>query len=635
MNRKEEWSWTSGGAGVGGGSGRAATMDEIQKIVFEIADRCSRRRIPVNDMLAAFVAKTVILESPDRFQLDSALKPEDVEELVSLAVDRLGKEDDPSLETLRMQVTFDAAYVSRQEQLEKDRAAAKRSYGVIEQSICALKLQSTKDVGGMGQMHRLIVAALLTKTGQSTQNQVYQKEVAAALESVLPRANLHAFTSLSYSDKRDRLTDLHHYVLGIRLFNKAIGKGGTGLADKISEAFSATGELAQLVEQQLDAARQEVEEYSVVITHVLAQGEEAEASVPLKRLQDELTNRRQFKSFLESFHEEVSVNLERVQALAQDNEAELDELKDLVGRKSAVPKERVYPLFETLARKWTEAEEVTLHMGALRHIFEELQAFANPDYKRKLEAKYVEDAEKSMSQQQGANRDQGAHADGEAGGAGGGGDGKDGDGVVPTAVAGDKLVAALSGDSAEPVHVFRSDNPEIVGMNINFASFCPVSIVERDNLLLPGNPSNGFVLFKGKLYSFVSIGALPCLFALDRTRARSHACAEGCLSVSGGMPLFVRRLVPTRACARMLGGRCLMLRGQMLDLHYIRACMSWRRLAGISRRHSALLRPCLCPSLRPSLCRSNHCTPLIRARPPPLVPLPSGVANGQRRCTSS
>ena len=35
----------------------AGTMEEIQKIVFEIADRCSRRRIPVNDMLAAFVAK--------------------------------------------------------------------------------------------------------------------------------------------------------------------------------------------------------------------------------------------------------------------------------------------------------------------------------------------------------------------------------------------------------------------------------------------------------------------------------------------------------------------------------------------------------------------------------------------------
>lgn len=32
-------------------------MDEIQKIVFEIADRCARRKVPVTDMLAAFVAK--------------------------------------------------------------------------------------------------------------------------------------------------------------------------------------------------------------------------------------------------------------------------------------------------------------------------------------------------------------------------------------------------------------------------------------------------------------------------------------------------------------------------------------------------------------------------------------------------
>lgn len=222
-------------------------MDEIQKIVFEIADRCGRRRIPVNDMLAAFVAKTVILESPERFQLDRPLQAQDVEELVGLAVERLSKEDDPALETLRMQVAFDAAYVQRQEALEKERAAAKRSYSVIEQSICALKLASTKDVGGMGQMHRLIIAALLTKTGQNTQNEVYQKEVAAALESVLPRANLHAFTSLAYSDKRDRLADLHFYVLGIRLFNKALGKGGAGLPDKIAEAKAVTRQLSESV----------------------------------------------------------------------------------------------------------------------------------------------------------------------------------------------------------------------------------------------------------------------------------------------------------------------------------------------------------------------------------------------------
>jgi hypothetical protein len=418
-------------------------MDEIQKIVFDIADRCSRRRIPVNDMLAAFVAKTVILESPERFQLDRSLKQEDLDELVSLAVDRLSKEDDPALETLRMQVAFDSAYVQRQEQVEKDRAAAKRSYSVIEQSICALKLQSTKDVGGMGQMHRLIVAALLTKTKQSTQDQVYQKEVAAALESVLPRANLHAFTSLAYSDKRDRLTDLHHYVLGIRLFNKAIGKGGSGLPDKIAESCSSTREMGEAVAEQLTKARNEVEEYSLVIQRILSAGEDASstADVPLKRLQDELTNRRQYLSFLESFQEEVSTNMERVNGLANENENDLDELKDLVGRKSAVPKERVYPLFETLARKWTEAEDVVMHMSALRHIFAELLAFTKPAYTRRLTSKFLVTSKKGREESSANSNSISGESDPVAEAQMQ--DTEAGEVVQTVAVAGDKLVAEL------------------------------------------------------------------------------------------------------------------------------------------------------------------------------------------------
>eukprot|EP00961_Rhodomonas_salina_P144477 1945576-Rhodomonas_salina.4 len=123
-------------------------MDEIQKIVFEIADRCARRKVPVTDMLAAFVAKplsldtfhtayaqggdfkerqgqiqtlsertvrsqcrhkcvldlalnrrrwqAVILESPEKFQLDRALSASDVEELVTLAVERLSQANLPA-----------------------------------------------------------------------------------------------------------------------------------------------------------------------------------------------------------------------------------------------------------------------------------------------------------------------------------------------------------------------------------------------------------------------------------------------------------------------------------------------------------------------------------------------------------
>lgn len=52
-----------------------------------------------------------------------------------------------------------------------------------------------------------------------------EKEVAAALESVIPRAALGPFVSLNASEKVTQLIELSNLVIGIRLFNKEIGKG--------------------------------------------------------------------------------------------------------------------------------------------------------------------------------------------------------------------------------------------------------------------------------------------------------------------------------------------------------------------------------------------------------------------------
>ena len=56
-----------------------------------------------------------------------------------------------------------------------------------------------------------------------------EKEVAAALESVIPRAALNPFIMLNKTEKVTQLTELSNLVLGIRLFNKQIGKGGATL----------------------------------------------------------------------------------------------------------------------------------------------------------------------------------------------------------------------------------------------------------------------------------------------------------------------------------------------------------------------------------------------------------------------
>jgi len=53
-----------------------------------------------------------------------------------------------------------------------------------------------------------------------------EKEVAAALESVIPRAALGPFVSLNPSEKVTQLVELSNLVIGIRIFNKEINKGG-------------------------------------------------------------------------------------------------------------------------------------------------------------------------------------------------------------------------------------------------------------------------------------------------------------------------------------------------------------------------------------------------------------------------
>lgn len=53
--------------------------------------------------------------------------------------------------------------------------------------------------------------------------------MAAALESVIPRAALGPFVSLNPSEKVTQLVELSNLVIGIRLFNKEIGKGGISL----------------------------------------------------------------------------------------------------------------------------------------------------------------------------------------------------------------------------------------------------------------------------------------------------------------------------------------------------------------------------------------------------------------------
>lgn len=66
---------------------------------------------------------------------------------------------------------------------------------------------------------------LKSKLGNPTDIKVV-RETTAALESVFPQSELSAFTALPRQDKETQLNGLVQLVMGIRLFNMQLGKGG-------------------------------------------------------------------------------------------------------------------------------------------------------------------------------------------------------------------------------------------------------------------------------------------------------------------------------------------------------------------------------------------------------------------------
>ena len=89
------------------------------------------------------------------------------------------------------------------------------------------EVKNAKDFEGFSQLYKKIYNYLLFKNKTITQgsstaqnSSKIEKEVAAALESVIPRAALAPFVTLSSSEKLMQLVELSNLVIGIRLFNQ-------------------------------------------------------------------------------------------------------------------------------------------------------------------------------------------------------------------------------------------------------------------------------------------------------------------------------------------------------------------------------------------------------------------------------
>ncbi|CAK4204436.1 unnamed protein product [Aphanomyces euteiches] len=331
-------------------------MDRMQKIVADIVARCKYEGVDVSDTLAAFVCRTVVHEDTNRFCLDGDVDADGIADLTARSVTVLLQKDSPALETIKMQLDFDLCYVKHEEEVDKVRAVKAKKIANLHRSIALLQPNGTSDFDTLTTLYRQIFTLLMVHAdAEKSNDRNIEREVAAALESVFPRIGLKSFVTMSGDDKKLQLKELASIVGGIRLFNREIGKGGAGITLTLDTIHDHVAQVTRLASEEMEEASQVCTEYTEVLLHM----HHAKHNVPRERIdrwQEELNNKRQFLSYLQSLYEDIDVSTEKIRRLIATFDTELSALKALVGARTSLPKGQVYPAFEALSKAWDELD---------------------------------------------------------------------------------------------------------------------------------------------------------------------------------------------------------------------------------------------------------------------------------------
>ncbi|XP_070705854.1 cilia- and flagella-associated protein 206 [Pempheris klunzingeri] len=455
---------------------RAHAENVIKNIISAIGRECALRGHALSDTLVAFMVKAVVLDPRNGFNVDQTLTKQDVQKLEELCLNRLMEKCSPSLDTIKMQVYFDMSYTSRREFLEEIHRVMESRLSPVSREITDSRVKTREELDAL---YRKIITYILLRSSMGSPTDVSTvQEATAALQSVFPQTELGAFMVLLKRDKEQQLSELTMIVTGIRLFNKASKKEGedTDLQELmpavLNEALPVT---SKSIENELSAAQSLAWKYTAVLEKLTDPGSEpGVCDAPTVLLKQALYNIRQHEVFLKMLLADACLCVSHVEILKSELTSQLKLLKDTVKLKSAVPTAKVFPLFKTLSQLWYGLQDEAELLNILNDITLNMQPFVASQAKMFSEA-YL--------------------------------DGLLGSSEVKTD---DQRMIVSSDERIVPAEMktqewlLHETTASFNGLPLQYNGICGYTLVNRDGLLLPGNPHIGVLKHKEKLYVFSS-----------------------------------------------------------------------------------------------------------------------------------
>ncbi|KAJ8008919.1 hypothetical protein DPEC_G00083420 [Dallia pectoralis] len=449
---------------------RAQAQSLIKNLIREIAQECAARGHVVSETLVAFMVKAVVLDPRNLFNDDRTITKQDFRKLVELCVDKLMDQGSPALDTIKMQVFFDMNYTSRREFIEEHQRVLQSRLVPVSREITDSRVKTHEDLEGL---YCKIVSYVLLCSGLGTPNDINTvREATASLQSVFPQSKLGTFMSLVKKDKEQQLNELSKIVTGICLFNKDSGKGGEGIEDLPAILNEAIPSTCKEIECELELSMTRAWQYTTLLERFM-EPEPKSCVVPVDIVKQALYNVRQHEAFLKVILADVVVCAKQVESLQTDLGSQIHLLRLTVHSKTAVPTGQVYPHFTALEKLWSGLQNEMVRLDILSSIMVNLRPFLAAQSQLFLDGQ-LEDML----------------------------------GLQPKSDA--ERLKDSSENRIDPSDIKTQEwhLPETTAdfdkLPLQYNGMCGYSLVEKDGLLLPGNPSIGVLKHREKYYVFSS-----------------------------------------------------------------------------------------------------------------------------------
>ncbi|XP_029281353.1 cilia- and flagella-associated protein 206 isoform X2 [Cottoperca gobio] len=382
----------------------------------------------------------------------------------------------PSLDTIKMQVYFDMNYTSRREFLEDIHRVEESRLSPVSREITDTRVKTREELDAL---YRKIITYIQLHSSMGSPTDVTAvKEATAALQSVFPQTELGAFMVLLKRDKEQQLNELTMIVTGIRLFNKASKKGGeeTDLHELmpaiLNEALPVT---SKSIENRLSASQTLVWKYTTVLEKLTdPDSPSGECDTPVVLLKQALYNVKQHDVFLKMLLADACLCAKHVEILQTALSSQMKLLKETVQSKTAVPTAKVFPLFKSLSKLWSGLQDEAQLLNIFNNIVHNLQPFvasqANIFSETYLDG-LLEASEVKTDEQR------------------------------ITESSGERIVPA---EMNTQEWLLPETTASVNELSLQYDGVCGYTLVNRDGLLLPGNPHIGVLIHEEKLYVFSS-----------------------------------------------------------------------------------------------------------------------------------